>query len=148
MTGISQSELSLRTARKVILGDSEAIADAYGYLAQPIMNLAARILKDRQLAEEVLQDIFIDLVEKATQIGEAAAIVGWVRRVATDQTLAHVDPSMSGVRSASQIEPRLVAPRLAALRDRSQDLERQAYDVDSWRQSNSAAELQSCRSAR
>ena len=51
------------------------------------MNLAAHILKDRQLAEEVLQDTFIDLVEKATQIREPAAIVGWVRRVATNHCL-------------------------------------------------------------
>ncbi|MFT7651653.1 MAG: hypothetical protein ACI9ON_002107 [Limisphaerales bacterium] len=74
----------------------------------------------------------------------AVVVLGLVRgfdEFATDQTLAHVDPSMSVASSASQIEPRLVAPRLVALRDRSQDLERQAYDVDGWRQSNSSAEL-------
>ena len=87
MTGISQTELSAQVAKGVIRGDQVALADAYRVLAQPVMNLAARILKDKQLAEEVVQDTFIDLVEKSKQIREANAIAGWVRTVATNHCL-------------------------------------------------------------
>ncbi|MEQ8691258.1 MAG: RNA polymerase sigma factor [Pseudomonadales bacterium] len=87
MTGISQTELPVQVAKGVIRGDDAALADAYRVLAQPVMNLATRILKDRQLAEEVVQDTFIDLVEKSSQIRESQAIAGWVRTVATNHCL-------------------------------------------------------------
>lgn len=51
------------------------------------MNMAARILRDRQLAEEVVQDTFIDLVEKGSQIQSGDAITAWVRKVAVNHCL-------------------------------------------------------------
>ena len=56
-------------------------------MAQAVMNLSHRMLNDRQLAEEVLQDTFLDLLEKSTQIQDAAAIAGWVRSVAVNHCL-------------------------------------------------------------
>lgn len=71
----------------MLRSDRSALADAYRLLARAVMNLATRILQDRGLAEEVVQDTFIDLVEKAGQIKDIEAIRPWVRRVAVNHCL-------------------------------------------------------------
>ena len=80
-------ELPDEVAVQVVAGHSEAISHAYSLMSQAVMNLAYRMLGDRQLAEEVLQDTFVDLLEKSAQIREAGAIKGWVRTVAVNHCL-------------------------------------------------------------
>jgi len=87
MSGFADIRLPDAVARGVIDGERSALAEAYGLLAQAVMNLAARILQDRALAEEVPQDTFIDVVEKAAQIQNAQSVVPWVRRVAVNHYL-------------------------------------------------------------
>jgi RNA polymerase sigma-70 factor (ECF subfamily) len=87
MSGFSTLTLPLDTAQGVLNGNSDAIADAYRILAQAVMNLATRILQDRGLAEEVVQDTFIELVEKSAGIRSTDAIPAWVRRVAVNHCL-------------------------------------------------------------
>jgi RNA polymerase sigma-70 factor (ECF subfamily) len=87
MSGFSDIQIPTGVAKGVLRGDRNALADAYRLLAQAVMNLATRILQDRGLAEEVLQDTFIDLVEKAGQIKDVDAIRPWVRKVAVNHCL-------------------------------------------------------------
>jgi RNA polymerase sigma-70 factor (ECF subfamily) len=87
MAGFADIELPDAVAHGVIAGERTAVADAYRLLAQAVMNLAARILQDRHQAEEVVQDTFIDLVEKSAQIKNAHSIVAWVRKVAVNHCL-------------------------------------------------------------
>lgn len=68
-------------------GKSWAVEEAYRMLSQRVMNQAMRILNDRSLAEEVVQDTFIDLLEKCRQIKEPSGVPGWVRKVATNHCL-------------------------------------------------------------
>jgi RNA polymerase sigma-70 factor (ECF subfamily) len=87
MAGFSDVLLPEAVTRGVLRGDRDSLADAYRLLARPVMNMAARILRDRQLAEEVVQDTFIDLVEKGSQIQSGDAITAWVRKVAVNHCL-------------------------------------------------------------
>lgn len=87
MNGIATTELPLRVAKGVVRGKSWAVEEAYRMLSQRVMNQAMRILNDRSLAEEVVQDTFIDLLEKCRQIKEPSGVPGWVRKVATNHCL-------------------------------------------------------------
>ena len=87
MAGFADIQLPDAVAHGVISGERAAFADAYRLLAQAVMNLAARILQDRQQAEEVVQDTFIDLVDLSAQIKYAHCVVGWVRKVAVNHCL-------------------------------------------------------------
>lgn len=87
MAGFSDVLLPEAVARGVLRGDRDSLADAYRVLSRPVMNMAARILSDRSLAEEVVQDTFIDLVEKGSQIQSGDAITAWVRKVAVNHCL-------------------------------------------------------------
>ena len=87
MSGFLDITLPNTVAKGVLRGDRGALADAYRVLSRAVMNMSTRILQDRHLAEEVVQDTFIDLVEKAGQIQNSEAIVAWVRKVAVNHCL-------------------------------------------------------------
>jgi RNA polymerase sigma factor (sigma-70 family) len=71
-------------ARALQRGDRRAQGVAYRMLAPTIMGMAVRILQDEGLAQEVLQDTFVDLMDKASTLKDPDAVVGWVRRVAVN----------------------------------------------------------------
>ena len=87
MAGFADIALNDEVAAGVVRADGDAIAAAYRVLAQSVMNLAYRLLGDRDLAQEVVQDTFIDLLQKASQIRSAGAVVPWVRKVAVNHCL-------------------------------------------------------------
>ncbi|NOX50349.1 MAG: sigma-70 family RNA polymerase sigma factor, partial [Gammaproteobacteria bacterium] len=104
MSGFSKLALPAAVAQGVMVGDRKAIAEAYKVLAQAVMGLSARILQDRSLAEEVVQDTFIELVEKWPQIRTIEAIPGWVRRVAVNHCLMRLRSPWHSRRSAADAE--------------------------------------------
>ena len=110
MAGFADIQLPDTVAQGVLDGERAALADAYRLLAQAVMNLAARILQDRQLAEEVVHDTFIDLVEKAAQINSTASIVAWVRKVAVNHCLMRLRSPWHARRSEVEAE-QLLADR-------------------------------------
>ncbi|NJN51596.1 MAG: RNA polymerase sigma factor [Gammaproteobacteria bacterium] len=71
-------------------GDRAAAEAVYQLLAEPVQGLASRILKDRQLAAEVTQDTFVEVIEKAAHLEHPGALVGWVRTIAVNQCLARL----------------------------------------------------------
>jgi len=87
MPGFADIQLPETVASGVLRGDRDALADAYRVLSRAVMNVAARILQDRPLAEEVVQDTFIDLLEKSAQIQSVDSICAWVRKVAVNHCL-------------------------------------------------------------
>ena len=87
MTGIVGIELEPNVAQGVMRGERAALAAAYEVMAQNVMNLSMRILQDRAMAEEVLQDTFVDLLEKWQQIEARDRIPAWIRTVATNHCL-------------------------------------------------------------
>jgi RNA polymerase sigma-70 factor (ECF subfamily) len=64
-----------------------AFESAYRTLAPKVMGMAQRILGDRGLAEEVVQDTFVSLMEQAGTLRNAKAVVGWVRTTAVNHCL-------------------------------------------------------------
>jgi RNA polymerase sigma-70 factor (ECF subfamily) len=87
MAGFSGASLSAETARGLQRGDMAAFESAYRCLAPKVMGMAQRILGDRGLAEEVVQDTFVSLMEQSETLRNADAAVGWVRRTAVNHCL-------------------------------------------------------------
>lgn len=104
MAGFADIELTPALARAVVRGDREAVAGAYQLLVQAVMNLSARILQDRQLAEEVVQDTFVELLEKSKQIKDYRAVIPWVRRVAVNLCLMRLRSPWQARRDALEPE--------------------------------------------
>jgi RNA polymerase sigma-70 factor (ECF subfamily) len=104
MAGFRDIELTADVSRRLLRAESSAIEEAYRTMAGAVMGLAVRILQDRGLAEEVVQDTFVELVEKAGQINSADAIVGWVRKVAVNHCLMRLRSPWHARRDAAEPE--------------------------------------------
>ena len=87
MASFADVHLDPGIARGLKRGDERAQAVAYRVLAPTIMGLAVRILQDEGLAQEVLQDTFVELIEHASALKEPEAVIGWVRKVAVNHCL-------------------------------------------------------------
>jgi RNA polymerase sigma factor (sigma-70 family) len=68
-------------------GDRAAAAHVYRALSDVVFTLALRVLSDRQLANEVTQDTFVDVIERAHGLKSNDAFVGWVRSIAVNHCL-------------------------------------------------------------
>ncbi len=87
MGSFADIQLDAGIARGLKRGNEQAQTVAYRVLSPAVMGMAVRILQDEGLAQEVLQDTFIELLEHAHTLKEPAAIVGWVRKVAVNHCL-------------------------------------------------------------
>ena len=65
-------------------GDQRAFADLYEHVAARVMGVALRVVRDRSLAEEVTQEVLVEVWRKADRFDPArGTAMGWVT------TLAH-----------------------------------------------------------
>lgn len=81
-------------------GDRAAAGDVYRALADVVYTLALRVLADPQLAKEVTQDTFVDMIERAHTLLVPAAFVGWVRSLAINRCLMRLRSPWHRLRSA------------------------------------------------
>lgn|GEM_PF-466289 len=56
-------------------GDSEALAEIYDGLSAPVFTVALRITKDRALAEDVVQELFIKLYRSPPEVKKPRAYI-------------------------------------------------------------------------
>lgn len=121
MAGFTASRLSDEVARGLKRGDPSAQAEAYRVLAPTVMGMAQRILGDRGLAEEVLQDTFISVIERASTLKNPKAAVGWVRQTAVNHCLMRLRSPWQQRRDAAvpaeEADPVQNGPRDENLRD-------------------------------
>jgi len=87
MASLADVQLDAGVARGLRRGDERAQIVAYRVLSPSVMGMAVRILQDEGLAQEVVQDTFVELLEHAHTLKEPAAIIGWVKRVAVNHCL-------------------------------------------------------------
>ncbi len=121
MAGFSASRLSDEVARGLKRGEPAAQAEAYRTLAPAVLGMAQRILGDRGLAEEVVQDTFISVIERASSLKNPKAAVGWVRQTAVNHCLMRLRSPWQQRRDAEQpleaADPNQEGPRADNLRD-------------------------------
>jgi len=84
MASFADIHLDQGIARGIQRGDRRAQAVAYRLMSPTIMGMAVRILQDEGLAQEVVQDTFVELIDKAHTLKDPDAVVAWVRRVAVN----------------------------------------------------------------
>jgi RNA polymerase sigma factor (sigma-70 family) len=87
MSQFTRIHVAAETLDALRLGDRAAAACVYRALADVVFTLALRVMADRQLANEVLQDTFVDVIERAHTLKSNDAFVGWVRSIAVNHCL-------------------------------------------------------------
>jgi RNA polymerase sigma factor (sigma-70 family) len=94
-----------------------------------VFSTAARLLGNRQQAEDIVQDVFLKAYERFDQLRDSATAGGWLKTVATHLALNHLSRHRSRWRLFSELRadhtdaavPELDWPLPDTLLDRLQD---------------------------
>jgi RNA polymerase sigma-70 factor (ECF subfamily) len=71
-------------------GEGDAQAELFRLFGRPVYNLARRLLVKRELAEDVLQDTFVEVLRNLTAFRGEAPFGMWLRRIAVNHCLMHL----------------------------------------------------------
>lgn len=86
------TEIEPEVLRRAQAGDREAHAVLYRAFAPMVYTLARRMLGSAAVAEDVLQDCFVEVIRKAAQFrGDGGVPVGlWIRQIAVNKSLSQL----------------------------------------------------------
>jgi RNA polymerase sigma-70 factor (ECF subfamily) len=71
-------------------GDVEALEALYRAFETPVYNLARRILRHPEDAEDVLQETFLEVVKSIRAYRGEGHLWGWIRRIAASKALMRI----------------------------------------------------------
>jgi RNA polymerase sigma-70 factor (ECF subfamily) len=71
-------------------GDVEALEELYRAFETPVYNLARRILRNTEDAEDVLQETFLEVVRSIGTFRGEGHLWGWIRRIASSKALMRI----------------------------------------------------------
>jgi RNA polymerase sigma-70 factor (ECF subfamily) len=103
-------------------GDRAAHAKLYALFATPVFTLARRMLASRALAEDVLQETFVEVLCNIDRFRGEAEVGTWIKRIAINKCLMHLRSSWVARRGPSDEEP--AGPERSGALDDQMALER------------------------
>ena len=112
MNAFKEKEYITRTLQ----GEQQAFACLVNHYKDKVFALAFRIMRQRELAEEVTQDIFVKVFQHLTSFKENAAFSTWLYRIA-------YNTSISAIRKRKIVGQPLDESFLLSLKDNSEENE-------------------------
>jgi RNA polymerase sigma-70 factor (ECF subfamily) len=113
---------------RVIARDQTALADFYDRHSALVFGLILRILKDRGEAEEVLQEVFVQVWSRAATYNVAlGSPVGWIVGIARNRSIDRLRSNvvrLRAVESAPAPEAVVTPEATASLSERQRDVQR------------------------
>jgi RNA polymerase sigma factor (sigma-70 family) len=97
--------VATETLARARRGDRDAHAELYTLFAGPVFTLARRMLVSKALAEDVLQETFVEVICKIDGFRGEAEVGTWIKRIAINKCLMHVRSSWVSRRVSSDEEP-------------------------------------------
>jgi len=85
-------------------GDRAAHAQIYGLFSGTVFTLARRMLASRALAEDVLQDTFVEVIRNVGRYRGEAEFGFWLKRIAINKCLMHLRSGWTSRRSGDSDE--------------------------------------------
>lgn len=79
-----------RLIKKITQGDTRAQSQFYDEYSPLVMGICMRYMRDSAMAADVFQESFIKIFEKIHQVKDAAALKGWIRKIAVNTSLDHL----------------------------------------------------------
>lgn len=71
-------------------GDLPSFRQLYELYAKAMYNICLRMLNDREDAEDVLQDAFVQVYKNLSQFRGEASVGAWIKRIVVNQCLNHL----------------------------------------------------------
>ena len=84
----SNRKLDQQLIDQVKQGDKTAVKEIYSHFSQVVYNLALRMLRDKEDAEEIVQEIFLQVWNKAYSYdSERGAVSTWILNIARSRSI-------------------------------------------------------------
>lgn len=90
MSAFPDIDLSGDLLERARTGDARALEQVYQAFERPVRTLALRLLAHRAAAEDVAQDVFVDVITRLHQFEGRGSFAGWVRSIAVSRCLMHL----------------------------------------------------------
>jgi RNA polymerase sigma-70 factor (ECF subfamily) len=90
-------------------GDLEALEALYRAFETPVYNLALRMLRSPEDAEDVLQETFLEVVRSIKQYRGEGHLWGWIRQIAASKALMRIRRNQ--VRATEELHEEAAAGR-------------------------------------
>lgn len=90
MSAFSDSDVAVDAVARARSGDVTAQAAIYRAYERPVRTLARRLVPGAAAAEDVAQDVFVDVLTKLDQYDGRGSFAGWVRSIAVNRCLMHL----------------------------------------------------------
>lgn len=96
-------ESQVQLLRRIASGDRSALAEFYDQVAGPLFSTATRILGDAHEAEEVVQDVFVQIWEKAATFDAAlGSPFTWAMRITRNRSIDRLRARQRRTKLAAQ----------------------------------------------
>ncbi len=131
----AQSRLAALLARSA-LGDRNAFAELYRATSSKLFAVSLRIVRERQLAEEVLQDSFVNIWRRASDYAAAkSAPMTWMTAIVRNRSLDIVrrtreEPDIDDALAANLADERAAPPLEAAERADAHSIQQCLGELD------------------
>jgi RNA polymerase sigma factor (sigma-70 family) len=90
MPSLQHVAISAETLARARIGDAIAHEELYRTLAKPLYTLIRRLVVRPAIAEELLQDTFVEILRSIGDFSAAGSFVGWVRSIAVSKCLMYL----------------------------------------------------------
>lgn len=90
MSGFANKSLPADVLRRARRGDMSAHAQIFRVFSRPVYTLAARMTGSRAVADDVLQESFLEVIRSVSQFRGDASLATWIRRIAVSKSLMHL----------------------------------------------------------
>lgn len=98
-------ESQVQLLRRIASGDRPALAEFYDQIAGPLFSTATRILGDAHEAEEVVQDVFVQIWEKAATFDAAlGSPFTWAMRITRNRSIDRLRSRQRRTKLAAQFQ--------------------------------------------
>ena len=99
MSAFSDSDLPPDVVERARSGDVGAWEAIYRSFERPVFTLARRLVPQRAAAEDLAQDVFVEVLTRLHQYEGRGSFAGWVRSIAVNKCLMHLrSPWRRGLR--------------------------------------------------
>lgn len=80
-----------RLIKRIAKGDRDAFQRLYARYKDNVYNTALGYVQNKEAAEEVTQDVFLSIFQKADSFAGDAKVSTWVYRITVNAALSHLD---------------------------------------------------------
>ena len=114
-------------------GDSSAQGHLYEAFAPMVYTLARRMLVSPALAEDVLQETFVEVLRKLHTLRDEGGVGFWIRRIAVNKCLMYLRSGWHSRRVQTEAIESLCPPAQTPRADHQVALESGAGEIDGYR---------------